>query len=158
MDELSAQASSVMTQMELFLNDETIASVRGGTREFEAFLLEVSSVLSEQRTAMSTLIETLQASAEGIQGAAEAGPELASAIARADSVMAALNETSATLDGAIVTVRSILDKLDGGVGTFGKLLNDDALYVSLTDASEQFLTLLQDLQENPKKYINLSLF
>ena len=104
MDELSAQASSVMTQMELFLNDETIASVQGGTREFEALLLEVSSVVSEQRTAMNTLIETLQASAEGIQGAAEAGPELASAIARADSVMAALNETSATLDGVIVTL------------------------------------------------------
>ena len=95
---------------------------------------------------------------EGIQGAAEAGPELASAIARADSVMLALSETSANLDGALATVRSILDKIDGGDGTFAKLLNDDALYVSLTDASDQFLALLEDLRANPKKYINLSIF
>jgi len=38
------------------------------------------------------------------------------------------------------------------------LLNDDALYVSLTDASDQFLALLEDLRANPKKYINLSIF
>ena len=157
-DDLSEQAGSVMTQMESLLNNETIESVQGGAREFEALLLEVSSVVSEQRTAMSTLIETLQASAEGIQGAAEAGPELASAIARADSVMLALSETSANLDGALATVRSILDKIDGGDGTFAKLLNDDALYVSLTDASDQFLALLEDLRANPKKYINLSIF
>ena len=157
-DDLSKQAGSVMTQMESLLNNETIESVQGGAREFEALLLEVSSVVSEQRTAMSTLIETLQASAEGIQGAAEAGPELASAIARADSVMLALSETSANLDGALATVRSILDKIDGGDGTFAKLLNDDALYVSLTDASDQFLALLEDLRANPKKYINLSIF
>jgi phospholipid/cholesterol/gamma-HCH transport system substrate-binding protein len=157
-DDLSEQAGSVMTQMESLLNNETIESVQGGAREFEALLLEVSSVVSEQRAAMSTLIETLQASAEGIQGAAEAGPELASAIARADSVMLALSETSANLDGALATVRSILDKIDGGDGTFAKLLNDDALYVSLTDASDQFLALLEDLRANPKKYINLSIF
>lgn len=157
-DDLSEQAGSVMTQMESLLNNETIESVQGGAREFEALLLEVSSVVSEQRAAMSTLIETLQASAEGIQGAAEAGPELASAIARADSVMLALSETSADLDGALATVRSILDKIDGGDGTFAKLLNDDALYVSLTDASDQFLALLEDLRANPKKYINLSIF
>lgn len=158
MDDLSGQVSSVMTQMESFLSNETIESVQSGAREFEAFLLDVSSVVSEQRTAMSTLIETLQTSAESIQGAAAAGPELASAIARADSVMLALNETSANLDGAIVTVRSILNKIDRGEGTFAKLLNEDALYVSLVDASQLFLTLLEDLQKNPKKYVNLSIF
>ncbi|MCH7533790.1 MAG: MCE family protein [Gemmatimonadetes bacterium] len=158
MDDLSGQASTVMTQLESFLNDETMASVQGGAREFEALLIEVSSVVREQRSAMSTLIETLQASAEGIQGAAEAGPDLASAIARADSVMMTLNGTSATLDGTIRTLRSLLDKIDSGEGTLAMLVNDGALYVSLTNASEQFLSLLQDFRDNPRKYINISIF
>ncbi len=107
---------------------------------------------------MSSLIETLQASAEGVQSATEAGPELASAIARADSAMLALNELTAQLDGSLVTVRSILEKIDNGEGTFGRLVNDDQAYVAWLDLNERMSSLLEDLQENPKKYINFSLF
>ena len=157
-DDLSGQAATVLTRMESFLSDETIGSVQGSASEFESLLTDLSGIVSEQRGALGTLIEVLQASAEGIEGAAAAGPNVASAIARADSVMLTLNETSATLDGTITTLRSVLDKIDGGQGTLGMLVNDDALYASLTNASEQLLSLLQDFRENPKKYINISLF
>jgi phospholipid/cholesterol/gamma-HCH transport system substrate-binding protein len=158
MDDLSGQASTVLTRMESFLSDETLESAQGSASEFESLLTDLSGIVSEQRGALSTLIEALQASAEGIEGVAVAGPNVASAIARADSVMLTLNETSVTLDGTITTLRSVLDKIDGGQGTLGMLVNDDALYESLTNASEQVLSLLQDFRDNPKKYINISLF
>ena len=158
MDDRSEQGGRVLTQVESFLNNETIASVRGGAREFEALLVQLSDFFEEQRTGMSSLIETLQASAEGVQSATEAGPELASAIARADSAMLALNELTAQLDGSLVTVRSILEKIDNGEGTFGRLVNDDQAYVAWLDLNERMSSLLEDLQENPKKYINFSLF
>ena len=158
MDELSGQAGSVMTQIETFLSDETIGSVQGSAREFESLLVELSGVVGDQRGAMSDLIETLQASAEGIEGAAAAGPDIASAMARADSVMTTLNETSETLEGTITTLRSVLDKIDSGEGTLGMLVNDGSLHASLLSASERFSSLLADLQENPGKYINLSIF
>ncbi len=158
MDDLSEQGGRVLTQVESFLNNETIASVQGGAREFEALLVQLSDFFEEQRTEMGSLIETLQASAEGVQSATEAGPELASAIARADSAMLALNELTAELDGSLVTVRSILEKIDNGEGTFGKLVNDDQAYVAWLDLNERMSSLLADLKENPKKYINFSLF
>ena len=158
MDELSDQGGRVLTQLESFFSDETIGSVQGSASELERLLTSLSEVVNEQREGMSTVVEALQASAEGIGVAAAAGPDLASAIARADSVMAALNETSATLDGALETVRSILDKIDGGEGTLGKLLNEDGVYVAYLDLAEQIASLVQDIRDNPKKYINLSLF
>jgi phospholipid/cholesterol/gamma-HCH transport system substrate-binding protein len=158
MDELSGQTSTVLTQLESFLSDETIGSVQGGAREFEATLTEVQTLIREQGSALGALIETLQASAEGIDGALEAGPELASAIARADSVMVTLNRTSTTLEGTLTSVRSVIAKIDEGQGTAGKLVNDPALYVAYLDLSLQISSFLQDFRDNPKKYINISIF
>jgi len=158
MDELSGQTSSVLTQLESFLSDETIGSVQGGARELEATLTQLQGLIRDQGGAMGSLIETLQASAEGIDGALEAGPELASAISRADSVMATLNRTSATLDGTLTSVRSVLFKVDSGQGTVGRLVNDPALYKAYLDLSQQMTSFLQDFRDNPKKYINISLF
>jgi phospholipid/cholesterol/gamma-HCH transport system substrate-binding protein len=158
MDELSGQTDAVLTQLESFLSDETIGSVQGGARELEATLTQVQSLIRDQGSALGSLIETLQASAEGIDGALEAGPELASAIARADSVMITLNQTSATLDGMLTSVRSVIAKVDAGQGTVGKLVNDDALYVAYLDLSLQISSFLQDFRDNPKKYINISIF
>jgi len=158
MDELSGQAGSVLTQLESFLRDETIGSVQGGAREFEATLTQLQGLIRDQGSAMGSLIETLQASAEGLDGALEAGPELASAIARADSVMLTLNRTSATLETTLMSGRSVLFKVDSGQGTVGRLVNDPALYMAYLDLSRQMSSFLQDFRDNPKKYINISLF
>lgn len=40
----------------------------------------------------------------------------------------------------------------------GKLLNDGELYDNLTTASNNLSSLLEDLQENPHRYINISVF
>jgi phospholipid/cholesterol/gamma-HCH transport system substrate-binding protein len=38
------------------------------------------------------------------------------------------------------------------------LVNNDSLYHNLTSLSQELDLLLKDLQENPKKYINVSVF
>jgi phospholipid/cholesterol/gamma-HCH transport system substrate-binding protein len=158
MDELSGQTSTVLTQLESFLSDETIGSVQGGARELEATLSQLQDLIRDQGSAMGSLIETLQASAEGLDGALEAGPELASAISRADSVMVTLNRTSATLETTLMSVRSVLFKVDSGQGTVGRLVNDPALYTAYLNLSLQMSSFLEDFRDNPKKYINISIF
>lgn len=51
-----------------------------------------------------------------------------------------------------------LDKLNNGEGSLGKLLTDDGLYDSLTEASNNLALLLEDLKANPKRYVNFSVF
>lgn len=157
-EEVSGQASTVLTRIEALLTEDAVGDMQGSARELEGLLAEMSGVVGEQRGALKGLTESLQRSADGIEGAAAAGPDIASAIARADSVMASLTETSASLDGTVSTLRSILDRVDRGEGTLGRLVHDDALYTSLNDAAEGFAALVQDLKENPGKYINLSIF
>ena len=97
-------------------------------------------------------------SAEGLEEAAAAGPDVASAIARADSAIAAIAEMGENLDSATESLRSVIARMDSGEGTLGRLSTDEALYDNLNSAAESVASLLEDLQDNPSRYINLSIF
>ena len=51
-----------------------------------------------------------------------------------------------------------LEKIEKNKGSFGKLVNDDALYNNLISSSEELETLIKDLKANPKKYVHFSIF
>jgi phospholipid/cholesterol/gamma-HCH transport system substrate-binding protein len=157
-DELTAQAGSVLSAIDSLLTPETIGNVQGSARELEGLLTELSAVIGEQRTTIARLTESLARSAEGLEQAAAAGPDVARAVARADSTMAILAAASTNVDAATTSLRSLLERMDTGEGTLGRLATDDALYVNLNAAAESMAALLQDLQANPRRYINLSIF
>lgn len=157
-DELSAQAEAVLGSMNAMLNDSTIGAVQGSARQLEVLLSQLSAVTNEQRGALRELTATLNSAAQGMEAASEAGPDIARAVARADSAMAMLQTTSTTLDDATQSLRTILDRMEAGEGTLGRLSVDESLYVSMNTAAETLAALLADLQENPSKYINISIF
>jgi phospholipid/cholesterol/gamma-HCH transport system substrate-binding protein len=157
-DELSAQAGSVLGSIDRLLNAETVGSVQGSAKALESLLAELSVVTREQRGALQRLTASLTGAAEGLEDATAVAPDIARAVARADSAMAALTVTGANLDAATISLRSVLERMDRGEGTLGLLSNDEALYVSLTTAAQNLNALLADLQANPSKYINISIF
>lgn len=157
-DVLSLQASSVLESIEGLLNPETVGSVQGSAQALQSLLSELSDVTREQRAALQDLTASLTGAAEGIEAASAAGPDIASAVARADSAMAVLTATGENLDAATESLRSVLARIDQGEGTLGRLSTDESLYVSLNTAAESLNTLLLDLQANPNKYINISIF
>jgi len=157
-DDLTAQAGSVLSAIDSLLAPETIDNVQGSARELEGLLHELSGVIGEQRTTIARLTESLARSAEGLEQAAAAGPDVASAVARADSAMVVLTAAGANLDAATTSLRSVLARMESGEGTLGRLSTDDALYVNMNAAAESLNTLLQDLQANPNRYINISIF
>ena len=52
----------------------------------------------------------------------------------------------------------ILQNLEQGKGSAGKLLNDEQLYTNLSEASEALNLLLEDMREHPKRYVHFSIF
>ena len=48
--------------------------------------------------------------------------------------------------------------ISNGEGSAGKLMTDDSLYTNLNNTLYSLDQLLQDMQENPKKYVHFSLF
>ena len=90
----------------------------------------------------------------------ENGAKLDSIITDINSVTRALNEEQSgkKLAQAITEVNTLLAKINSGSGTVGNLVSDEKLYKELAQASQNLSALLADLKENPKRYINVTIF
>lgn len=69
-----------------------------------------------------------------------------------------LSQTLAQLQSSTQHLNTFMATLQSGKGTLGKLTQDDALYIHLTQAARELELLLQDLRLNPKRYVNVSVF
>lgn len=67
-------------------------------------------------------------------------------------------ETFKSLNNALVSASEVLEKVNSGDGTAGKLINDPELYDNLKKASDELDLLLLDIKYNPGRYIDLSIF
>lgn len=157
-DALSGRATTVLESIDSLLDDQTVGSIQTSARALEGLLSELSTIAREQRAELQQLTASLNVAAEGLEEASAAGPDIAAAAARADTTMAVLAETSANLDSAVQSLRTVLARMERGEGTLGRLSTDESLYVSLHAAAESLNTLLADLQANPNRYINISIF
>ncbi len=88
------------------------------------------------------------------------GAKLDSIITDINSVTKALNEQQSgeKLAQAINEVNTLLAKINSGNGSIGNLVSDEKLYKELAQASQNLSLLLADLKENPKRYINVTVF
>jgi phospholipid/cholesterol/gamma-HCH transport system substrate-binding protein len=66
--------------------------------------------------------------------------------------------SEADLAGLIESFKSILEKMNDPDGTIGKLLYDGSVYNSLDELLIDIDSLVKKIQENPKKYMKLSIF
>jgi phospholipid/cholesterol/gamma-HCH transport system substrate-binding protein len=71
---------------------------------------------------------------------------------------AGLSRTVRNLENTITSLDTLLQRMEQGEGTMGRLLKDDSLYENLSEASRELDLLLQDFRLNPKRYVNVSVF
>jgi phospholipid/cholesterol/gamma-HCH transport system substrate-binding protein len=69
-----------------------------------------------------------------------------------------LKATLDRVDGALLGFQEIVDKVNSGEGSMGKLVNNDSLYFELEGASRELNQLLEDIKLNPKRYVRVSVF
>lgn len=62
------------------------------------------------------------------------------------------------LEKTLVSVDKLMNDVQSGKGTFGKMIKDESLYNNLDKTSKELELLLQDVRLNPTRYVNVSLF
>ena len=86
-------------------------------------------------------------------------PVLANAAQVTDSLKTLeLSKTLGKTQLMLDNLNTNLVSLKEGNGTMGKLLHDDSLYVYLSHTARDLDRLLVDLQENPNRYVQFSMF
>jgi phospholipid/cholesterol/gamma-HCH transport system substrate-binding protein len=69
-----------------------------------------------------------------------------------------LSTVLARMDSSMLSLGRVAQRIESGEGSLGRLLANDSLAVSLEAAAFNLRTLLQDIKENPGRYIRLSIF
>ena len=52
----------------------------------------------------------------------------------------------------------MMNNMNEGKGTAGKIMTNDTLYTNLTNSLESLNILLVDMKANPKRYVHFSIF
>lgn len=156
---LGVEAEVIMERLELLLDTTTVRSVQGSTQAIESLALDLRSVVSNQRDEMARMTSSLARAAEGLEATAgEAGPDLASAAARADSLLLQMETTTAQLDAVLLSLDTVMGRIARGEGTLGRLSQDEALWDNTNSALLALNELLVDIRENPGRYVKIEIF
>jgi phospholipid/cholesterol/gamma-HCH transport system substrate-binding protein len=119
--------------------DTMLNSKSGSIRQIMANASSISNNLRLNNDKISNTIKNFSSISDSL-----AKVNFASTILKADSAMSSLN--------------TILTSINQGQGTLGQLAKNDTLYYNLESASRNLELLLVDMKENPKRYINVSVF
>ena len=142
------------------LSRENLDAFGGSAEGLNTLMSELWDLVESEKENVKELIQSLNSAADGLAGMT--GPEfredLTSLVAGADSLMGRLNGTSESIEGAVASFEAILARLEKGEGTLGQLLVNDTLFTNLAAAVESARLLMDDLRENPGRYINFSIF
>lgn len=82
---------------------------------------------------------------------------------KADTLMSDVSETLSGINAddlreVVSSFRSLLENINDPDGTIGRLLTDDSVYDSVDALLNDVDTLVRKIQENPKKYLRISVF
>ena len=143
------------------LSEKNLDAFSGSAQGLDDLVGELSDLVESERESLAEVIESFRRAADGLAEAT--GPELrgdlASLMARGDSAMGRINTTSENIEGVAASLETILARIQNGEGTLGKLWASDSLFTDLTAAVESARTLMDDIRENPGRYMpSVSLF
>ena len=136
---------------------QTLGNINRLLEDLNSITGNVDELLAAERTHLH----------EAIGGLSEFAGTLGENAGRVDSILRSVNamagelseqEFASNLAGSVEELNALLEKLNEQQGTLGKLVGDAALYDSLTEASGNLATLLEDLKQYPARYVHLSLF
>ena len=151
--------------------DSLAVTVSGVNRMFsEDNQKNISSTLAHLDRTMANL-NALSASVQGKSGEIESvidnmsglSAKLGHIASQVDTTLSGVNTfvdtiNASDIDGLLSSVRNLLENINDPDGTVGQLINNDSIYNSVDSLLSDIDELVRKIQENPKKYIKISVF
>ena len=170
-EELARKADLALTRVNELLAPAMIQDVHGSTAELRQLLGQISTTVAQQQRQLNTLTASLQRSASGLEKVTTA-PELQASVKRLDAVTQQMQSATASLARSSASMETVMGRVQRGEGTLGKLAQDETLYDNLNQASvnlnqtvietrkvtDEARNLLLQIQKDPRRYFNFSVF
>lgn len=115
--------------------EKVASSIGGRSSELDSFITDMAS-FSQSLTEVMAKVDTT--------------------LADASSILSAIDPEK--LNGVVGSFRDLLDNVNDPDGSVGKLLTEDSVYLSVENLLNDIDSLIRKIQENPKKYLRISVF
>ena len=152
LDSLSVTVSGI-NRMISEENSARIASTLAHLDRTMANVDALSAVIGGKSDELAAFVSNLQIVSD----------KLVSVAGQADTVLAGINTTVASISesdiaGVVTSLKDLLDNVNDPDGTIGKLFVDKSVYDSFDALLNDIDDLVNKIQENPKKYLKISVF
>lgn len=134
-------------------NQEHISGMLAHLEDTMADLEKLSSAVGGKSGEIEAVIDNVSALSSRFGGIAD---QVDSTIAGVSSLVGTVN--AADIEGLVSSVRNLLDSINDPDGTVGRLMSDDSVYNSVDSLLVDIDGLVRKIQENPRKYIRISVF
>ena len=154
--QVTADLSRTLNNLNLLM-ETNAQSIHGTMQHLDVMTGDLADLLDAEKQNLASAVENLTAFSEMLGQNAP----------RVDSMMGNLNRISTELADAgfarefsetVGEMNLLLERIQEGDGTVGRLLNDPSLYESLNEASDNLASLLANLEQYPGRYVHFSLF
>ena len=184
-DQIARNLTTISERFEVAFTEETAQNLKNMIDNMGVLSEGLSEIIAQQAERFEQLSEGVDASAQELGAAARAarisfahfdslllGAEAETMVADAgaslrnlrgltEDVGTSLGDLRAAaqrVDATFARVEGLLTVLETPDGSFGRLLGDPALADGAVEALAEFRALLADIQENPRRYLNFSIF
>lgn len=151
---------SVISSVNAIFTPEFAAGIRSAVSSVNGLTASLEEITEGKKDALMASIEDLRvftammsANSASLDSTMKNLEQISKAFASAD-----LESALTSLRSSLVSLDELAKGLSQGEGSAGKLMRDDSLYTNLSNTLSSLDLLLQDMRNNPSKYVHFSLF
>lgn len=135
-------------------NEANVSSTLGHLNSITG---DMAGILSDEKQNLRMAVDNLTKFSDMLGANA---PRVDSLIGGMNDIVTVLSEEQIALKltRTVNSLNATMARIEAGEGTVGRLLEDPALYDSLTVASGNLAALLSDVKQYPGRYVHFSLF
>ena len=115
-------------------------------KNFQDFMKNLNGAVKDLKYGVNKEINKIDGMLDELKKVTDKSDELSTTITE-------LKKSSESFAKSTEKFNNILDKIDSGEGTMGKLVSDIALYDNMTSLVDEMRALVEDIKENPTKYM-----
>jgi phospholipid/cholesterol/gamma-HCH transport system substrate-binding protein len=149
--EAIAAAQSIFSQRTA---DDIHATMNAATRALDMATKIGTGPQLEQAVAAVHSLQVIATRLDSIIG----NPSIKKSVDQVDELTTSLNALAHGMVTTNQSLASLLKKIDDGKGTLGRAANDTTLYHDLHETMVKMQMLIDDIQKNPHRYINVKVF
>ncbi len=135
-------------------------TIKGAVANVDAITANVNRLLADKSSEIRGIVDGLNSLAANLERNSDKIDTIVEDVAGITTSLEEANVRGVVdnLSTTLAELSVVLNSVNNGDGTVSKAINDPELYSSLVDAVDNLSHLLADLKENPKRYINVTVF